>query len=94
MGSMQSPLSPERRALLARKGQILYGKDCGKRGRGGCAESFALYQLGLGNVQVVHDLLGYLDSRLDMLRMHDPEGLMSVTERLATRIRQHLEDKS
>ena len=91
---MQSSLSPERRTLLARKGQILYAKQCGMRGRGTCAESFALYQLRLGNIEVVHDLLGFLESQLNLLRMHDPEGLTSLTEGLAARIRQHLENKS
>ncbi len=94
MNRAQPELSAERRALLARKGQILYGKSCGTNGRGTCAESFAVYQLRLGNVAVVRDLLQFLNSRLDALREHDPEGLLPMTESLAAEIRQHLEDEA
>jgi hypothetical protein len=85
------PLTPERRALLARKGQILYGKHCGARGRGSCAGSFAQEQLRLGHVEVVRDLLEFLDAQLERLRAHDPESLLTITESLATRIRSQLE---
>jgi len=91
MDRVQSERSPERRELLARKGRILYGKFCGTGGRGICAESFALYQLRLGNVEVVHDLLKFLDNQLDALRVNDPEGLLPMTEALTARIRQQLD---
>ena len=52
MNEVRTELSPERRALLARKGEILYGKFCGTRGQGICAESFAVYQLRIGNPEV------------------------------------------
>jgi hypothetical protein len=91
MNQPQSDLSPERRALLARKGQILYRKQCGAAT---CAESFALHQVRLGNVVVVQDLLGFLDERIETLRLHDPEGLLAVTEELAAQIRRLLEDKA
>jgi hypothetical protein len=91
MSRVQSELSAERRALLARKGQILYGKSCGANGRGTCAESFALYQLRLGHVAVVRDLLEFLNGRLDALRVDDPDGLLPMTESLADEIRRHLE---
>ena len=89
-----SDLSPEERARLARKGEILYAKSCGKNGRGACAESFAVHQLRLGRLEVVHDLLRFLDGRLDALRSADPDGLLPATESLAARIRRHLEDRS
>ncbi len=94
MNHRESELSPERRARLARKGQILYGKSCGPGGRGTCAESFARYQLRLGNIGVVRDLLQFLDRRLVALRADDPEGQLPMTESLATRIRQHLENEA
>jgi hypothetical protein len=94
MSRAQPELSAERRALLARKGRILYGKSCGTGGRGTCAESFARYQLRLGNVEVVRDLLRFLNSRLAALREHDPGGLLPMTESLAAEIRQHLEDEA
>ncbi len=94
MNRTESGLSPERRAELARKGQILYGKSCGPGGRGTCAESFARYQLRLGNIGVVHDLLQFLDSRLVALRVDDPEGLLPLTESLAAQIRQDLEHQA
>jgi len=90
MSPAQSELSPERRALLARKGQILYGKSCGTPGRGTCAESFARHQLRLGNREVVLDLLQFLEGQLGMLRVHDPHELTPTTEALVTWIRGHL----
>jgi hypothetical protein len=92
MSRGQSELSEERRALLARKGRILYGKSCGTGGRGTCAGSFAQYQLRLGHVAVVRDLLEFLNGRLDALRADDPDGLLPKTESLAAEIRQHLDN--
>ena len=94
MEPVQTELTTERRSLLARKGQILYGKYCGTRGRGICAENFALHQLRFGHVEVVRDLLQFLDARLAALRDHDPDGLLSMTEMLAGRVRQHLADEA
>jgi hypothetical protein len=94
MDRLLPELSPEERARLARKGEILYGKSCGKSGRGDCAESFAVHQLRLGRVEVVHDLLQFLDGRLKVLRSADPDGRLPATEALAARIRRHLEDES
>jgi hypothetical protein len=94
MSQPQSELSPERRALLARKSQILYEKQCGAGGETTCAESFAVHQVRLGNVVVVHDLLDFLNERIDTLRWHDPEGLLAMTEALAARISRHLENKA
>ena len=91
ISQVQSELSPERRALLARKGEILYGKFCGTRGQGICAESFAVYQLRIGQPEVVEDLIGFLDAKIQALREHDPEGRLALTEALASRIRRHLE---
>lgn len=90
MESTPSDLSPDERARLARKGEILYGKSCGPGGRGDCAESFAEHQLRLGHVAVVHDLLRFLDAKIDSLRSADPEGRLPATEALADRIRRHL----
>ena len=86
-------LTPERRGQLARKGQVLYGKSCGSPGRGTCAESFALKQLRLGNRDVVHDFLQFLEGQLGVLRAHDPGKLMPMTEALITRIRGQLENE-
>jgi hypothetical protein len=94
MDRLPPDLSPEERARLARKGEILYGKSCGKNGRGACAESFAVHQLRLGRGEVVHDLLRFLDGRLDALRLADPDGRLPATKALAARIRRHLEDRS
>jgi hypothetical protein len=78
---------PERRARLARKGEILYAKSCGTDGRGGCAEGFAIHQLRLGNEEVVRDFLRFLEARLALLEADDPEGLREMTEGLVGRIR-------
>jgi hypothetical protein len=88
MNLFPSDLSPQRRALLAQKGRILYAQSCGAQAKSPCAESFALHQLRLGNVAVVHDLLQFLDDRIESLRAYDPEGLLPKTESLAARIRQ------
>ena len=64
MDHAPAELSPEERARLARKGEILYGKSCGADGRGTCAESFAVHQLRLGHVEVARDLLRFLDARI------------------------------
>lgn len=91
MNHGDSKLFPEDRARLARKGEILYAKSCGAGGQGTCAESFALHQLRIGNVEVVHDLLRFLDAQLDALRLHDHDGRHVMTEALVSRIRRHLE---
>lgn len=94
MDPVPSELSPEERARLARKGEILYGKSCGPGGSGGsgtCAESFAVHQLRLGRVEVARDLLRFLDGRIAALRSDDPEGMLPTTEALSARIRRHLE---
>ena len=90
MDEIKVETTPGRRALLARKGEILYGKFCGTKGRGICAESFALHQLRLGNVEAVADLAGFLDRQLATLRECDPDGLLAMTADLAGRIRRLL----
>jgi hypothetical protein len=82
--------SPEERTRLVRKAEILYGKACGTGGRT-CAESFAAHQLRLGRVEVVRDLLRFLDGRIATLRVHDPDGRLPTTEAMAARIRRRLE---
>jgi hypothetical protein len=94
MDHVPSELSPEERARLARKGEILYGKSCGRHGRSDCAESFAVHQLRLGRVEVARDLLRFLDVRINALRTADPDKLLPATEALAARIRKHLGDRS
>jgi hypothetical protein len=91
---MPLELSPGERARLARKGEALYAKSCGPGGRGDCAESFAVHQLGLGHIEAVHDLLRFLDDRINSLRSADPDGRLPATEALAARIRRHLADHS
>ena len=93
MEPIPSDLTPEERTRLARKGEILYGKSCGPGGRGDCAGSFAEHQLRLGHVAVVHDLLRFLDAKIDSLRSADPEGRLPTTEALAERIRRRLRDR-
>lgn len=88
MDSIPPELSPEERARLARKGEMLYGKSCEA---GGCAESFAMHQLRLGHVDVVDDLLRFLDGRIEVLRSSDPGGRLPGAEALAARIRRHRE---
>ncbi len=80
-------LTPEHRARLARKGELLYAKTRGARGPGGCAEGFAIHQLRLGNDDVVSDFLRFLEGRLAQLDPDDPEGLREATETLVDRIR-------
>ena len=81
------------RARLALKGEILYAKSCGAGGQGTCAESFALHQLRIGNIEVAQDLLRFLDAQLVALRLRDHDGLLAMTEALAARIRRNLEDE-
>jgi hypothetical protein len=92
MGRVPSELSSEERARLARKGEILYGKSCGTRGGGTCAESFVAHHLRLGRVEVARDLLRFLDARIAALRREDADGLLTMTEALAARIRRQLGD--
>jgi hypothetical protein len=80
-----------RRARLAEKGRILYGKSCGSKGKRTCVESFALYHIGRGEAEVVRDLLGFLETRSEALRSSDPEGRLARTDELAARIRQYLD---
>lgn len=79
-----------RREFLSLKGRLLYGKYCGTRGEGICAENFALHHLRLGETEVVVEFLGYLESRLAELRLADPHGRRAMTERLVDRVRRHL----
>jgi hypothetical protein len=87
----QTDLSPKRRALLARKGEILYARYCGAKGRSICAESHAKHELRLGHGAVVRDYLQFLEGRLAAIESDDPEGLRAMTERLIGRIRESLE---
>ena len=82
---------PERRALLAIKGQRLYGKYCGTNGRGICAESFAEYHIWRGELIVARDLLAYLNVQMACLRQTIPttpevENRLHITEGLVERI--------
>jgi hypothetical protein len=94
MDPMPSELTPEERARLARKGEVLYHKSCDTDGRGTCAESFAAHQLHLGHVEVVRDLLRFLEGRIAALRGDDPDGRRPTTEALAARIRRRLDDEA
>jgi hypothetical protein len=90
MGRLTPELPPDERARLARKGEILYAKSCGRGDGGTCAESFVTHQLRLGHVEVALDLLAFLDGRLAALRRADPDGRLPATEALAERIRRML----
>ena len=88
---MVSPSADSRRAWLALKGKLLYGKYCGTQGEGICAENFALYHLRKGECESVRDFLAFLDEQIASLTQHDPHGRLAMTQRLAERIRWHLE---
>jgi hypothetical protein len=90
MDPSQVVLSPERRAFLALKGRLLYGKYCGTQGKGICAESFAVNHLQRGEAEVVVEFLAFLEGQLAGLRMADPGHRLAMTERLVARIRRHL----
>lgn len=90
MDPAKSGNSTPRRARLAEKGRILYGKSCGRKGNTTCVESFALYHIGRGEAEIARDLLAFLESKRDSLRSSDPEGQLARTDLLAVRIRQYL----
>jgi hypothetical protein len=84
-------VSPERRAILACKGQRLYDKYCGTKGRGICAESFAEYHIWRGEWVIARDFLVYLHVQVDLLRRSTSfapalEAQLAMTERLIARI--------
>ena len=91
MATDGSELAPERRAMLAGKGRRLYGKFCGTRGRGICAESFAVYHIGRGETGVAEDLVAYLERTAAELEAADPDGRLAATRALTARIRAHIE---
>lgn len=85
------PVTPERRAALACKGQRLYDKYCGTKGTGICAESFAEYHIWRGEYAVARDFLVYLNRQVEMLRAALPtapdlQPQLAMTERLIGRI--------
>lgn len=84
----------ERRELLACKGQRLYGKYCGTKGRGICAESFAEYHIWRGELVVARDFLVFLSAQLELLRRSpctpEIQQQLVMTEGLIERIRRHL----
>jgi hypothetical protein len=84
-------VSPERRAILACKGQRLYDKYCGTKGRGICAESFAEYHIWRGEWVIARDFLVYLHIQVDLLRRSTSfapalEAQLHMTERLIAHI--------
>ncbi len=84
-------LTAEQRARLAEKGRILYRKSCGSSAKKTCAESFAIYHVRRGEADVARDLLAFLETEAEALRMGDPEGRLGPTLELAARIRRSLE---
>jgi hypothetical protein len=83
-------LSPRRRARLAQKGRVLYRKSCNPSGKKTCAEGFALHHIGRGEVEVVRDLLAFLEAEAEVLRRNDPELRLAQTKNLIDRVRHHL----
>jgi hypothetical protein len=84
-------VSEERRAFLARKGQLLYGKYCGTKGHGICAESFAEYHVWRGELIIVRDLLAYLYTQRESLWQttqpdRETTDLLAMTDQLIERI--------
>jgi hypothetical protein len=90
MGPAESRGSTPRRARLAERGRILYGKSCAPKGKRTCVESFALYHIGRGEAEIARDLLGFLETESEALRSYDPDGQLARTDELAARIRQYL----
>jgi hypothetical protein len=87
-------VAPERRALLACKGQRLYAKYCGTNGKGICAESFAEYHIWRGEWIVARDLLVFLHIQVEMLHAApDRQPQLAMTERLIARITALLGDE-
>ncbi len=86
-------LSAAELARLARKGQILCEKSCGRNGLGTCAESFVVHQWRLGRFEVARDVLQYLDVRIAALREVDPDARLPATQALAERIRRRLSEE-
>ena len=85
--SEEIEISDERREQLARKGQALYGKYCGTKGRGICAESFVEYHMWRGEFAVARDFLEFLRIQLEILRQSPAEGnQLPITEQLVSRI--------
>jgi hypothetical protein len=94
MDPVESGNSTPRRARLAEKGRILYGKSCGRKGNRTCVESFALYHIERGEAEIARDLLAFLENRTEVLRSSDPEGQLARTDELAARIRQYLNSEA
>jgi hypothetical protein len=80
----------QRRARLAEKGRILYAKSCGTKGKSTCVEGFARYHIARGEAEIADDLLGFLESKSEALRLSDPQGQLARTIELAARIREYL----
>ena len=76
-------LTDERRAQLAHKGQLLYGKYCGLDGKGIYAESFAEYHMLRGEHVVVTDFLEFLRCALNI---ETGPARIQITEQLIRRI--------
>jgi hypothetical protein len=92
MEPVDNRITARRRARLAEKGRVLYHKSCGAiGGKKSCAESFALHHIGRGEREVARDLLEFLESEAEALRLDDPDGRLPPTEELAARIRRHLD---
>jgi hypothetical protein len=92
-------VSPERRAFLAQKGRLLYGKYCGTSGQGICSESFAEYHIWRGELVVVRDFLVFLKTQIESLRQNRETDLnaadqLDITQGLAERIEALLEQKA
>lgn len=83
-------LTDERRALLAEKGERLYGKYCGLEGKSDCADSFAEYHALRGEYEVVSDFLDFLRNVISTET--DPQKI-AMTDQLIARIEALLGDK-
>ena len=93
MNEMSPGLDAGRRARLALKGERLYLKYCGRNGRDICAESFAKYQLTIGNLGVVVDYIAFLEGRLAGFSTDDSDPRKAMTADLLARIRRHIEQE-
>jgi hypothetical protein len=87
-------ISPERRRMLAIKGQRLYHKDCRTDGTAICALSFVGHHIGRGESVVVEDFLAFLREQVEFLSQQpestDTRHRLKLTMKLIERVEEQL----
>lgn len=89
-----SELTPERRSALARKGELLYARQCAKPGGSTCAEEFVVHELRLGHDEVARDFLEFLRGQLRAADQLGDQELQAKTAALISCIEMRLVDRS